>query len=70
MTDADLTRTTSSIDALLTRLTCGVSVHRVHGCEWFILQNIHSDCGRQMTAAKSLAISCQTLRNRLKTSGL
>lgn len=47
-----------------------VSANHVHGCERFILQNIQSDCGRQMTAAKSLAIPRQTLRNRLKTDGI
>jgi hypothetical protein len=34
-----------------------------------ILQHIQRDYGRQMTAAKSLAIPCQTLWNRLKTFG-
>ena len=48
----------------------GVSANHVHGFGRFNLHNIQRACGRQMTAAKRLAIPCQTLRNRLKASGL
>jgi DNA-binding NtrC family response regulator len=35
-----------------------------------IVETLEPFGGRQMTAAKSLAIPCQTLRDRLKTTGL